>query len=173
MSITWLCLNCRIQVFNIHSLCKYMVHNLKLSWSIIFIFSHNRILRLVKSLTRLCIYLTDLVLHSFSFFISFRTFFEKNFSQNLFSFITCFIIFNIIEMRLIKYTCRVVIAVRIFVPNTTHLIHNLCLSCSRTYCKTLLSRQRRRSHLALSYLRILERRLVLTIRVLLSKILSC
>jgi ABC-type transport system involved in cytochrome bd biosynthesis fused ATPase/permease subunit len=69
---------------------------------------------------------------TFPLIFHFRTFLEKYLSQNLLFFRVSIVVLHIVIVWLIKYASSVMIAVRIFVPVSSHLVDNLSLSRLRT-----------------------------------------
>ena len=68
----------------------------------------------------------------YSFFLFFCTFFEKYFSKNIFFFLMRIIVLYIIIMRLIKNTIWIVIAIWIFISNSSCLTNLRALIHSNT-----------------------------------------
>ena len=55
-------------------------------------------------------------------------FLEEHFSQNFLFLVVSIVILNVVVMRLVEHSRRVVITIRILVPDPSHLIYDLSLS---------------------------------------------
>jgi hypothetical protein len=120
----------RTYVFYIHRLSQDVVNYVKLSmWVILDWSTYNLSSSLPDWIAS--VYTIHMSV-TFPLIFHFRTFLEKYLSQNFLFFRVCIVVLHIVIVWLIKYACSVMIAIRIFVPVSPHLVDNLSLSWLRT-----------------------------------------
>ncbi len=120
----------RTYVFYIHRLSQDVVNYVKLSmWVILDWSTYNLSSSLPDWIAS--VYTIHMSV-TFPLIFHFRTFLEKYLSQNFLFFRVCIVVLHIVIVWLIKYARSVMVAIRIFVPVSPHLVDNLSLSWLRT-----------------------------------------